>query len=80
MYYAHLSSYAKGIDVGDKVYAGQIIGYMGNTGYGKEGTKDKFDVHLHLGIYYKNKDNMEVSINPYYLLKRLKNNKLVYDL
>ena len=40
IYYAHLSSYARGITEGTRVYAGQIIGYMGNTGYGKEGTKD----------------------------------------
>ncbi len=30
--YAHLSSYAKGLSVGDKVSQGQIIGYVGQSG------------------------------------------------
>ena len=50
---------------------------MGSTGYGKEGTKGKFDVHLHFGMYYKD-DKNEVGINPYFLLKMLKFNKLCY--
>ena len=33
-YYAHLSSYA-GIKKGDKIKAGTLLGYMGDTGYGK---------------------------------------------
>ena len=37
-YYAHLASYADNIKCGDRVKAGQFIGYMGNTGYGDEGT------------------------------------------
>jgi murein DD-endopeptidase MepM/ murein hydrolase activator NlpD len=52
-YYAHLDSYAPGLKQGDTVYAGQFIGYMGDSGYGAEGTTGKFDVHLHLGIYVK---------------------------
>ena len=51
-YYAHLDSYAKEYKEGDVIRAGDIIGYMGSTGYSKvEGTKNKFPVHLHFGIY-----------------------------
>jgi peptidoglycan LD-endopeptidase LytH len=50
-YYAHLSQYANGIDEGDKVTQGQLIGYVGNSGYGPEGTTGKFPSHLHFGIY-----------------------------
>ena len=49
---------------------GEIIGYMGNTGYGDEGTRGKFPVHLHFGVYVRDKAG-EKSINPYYLLKKL---------
>ena len=31
-YYAHLSTFADGIAVGSEVVAGQVIGYVGNTG------------------------------------------------
>lgn len=67
-YYAHLDSYAPGLQKGDKVHAGQLLGYMGDTGYGEEGTRGKFMVHLHFGIYY-NEDGKERSLNPFYLLQ-----------
>lgn len=71
-YYAHLDSYAPELKTGDKVMAGQLLGFMGDTGYGPEGTKGKFDVHLHLGIYV-NTDTKEgeMSVNPYTVLKIL---------
>lgn len=69
-YYAHLASYADNIKCGDRVKAGQFIGYMGNTGYGDEGTSGKFPVHLYFGIYIKDGTG-ESSINPFYLLKKL---------
>lgn len=50
-YYAHLDSYKNGLAIGDQVHAGDLIGFMGDTGYGVEGTKGKFPVHLHVGIY-----------------------------
>ena len=31
--------------------AGDFLGFMGDSGYGQEGTKGKFPVHLHIGIY-----------------------------
>jgi len=75
-YYAHLDSYAN-IKQGQRVKAGELLGYMGNTGYGPEGTYGKFAVHLHVGIYlYQNEE--EVSFNPYYLLRCLEKNKFKY--
>lgn len=77
-YYAHLYSYAPNLEIGDKVLAGQLLGFMGDTGYGKEeGTTGKFDVHLHFGIYYMEGDE-EISVNPYYILKYLEQHKLSY--
>ena len=67
-YYAHLSSYAD-IEEGDTVKAGDLLGYMGDTGYStEEGTTGNFPVHLHLGIYLYDGDE-EISINPYPVLK-----------
>ncbi len=50
-YYAHLSSFAKGIKQGDLVQPGEVIGYVGSTGYGPPGTAGKFPPHLHFGMY-----------------------------
>jgi peptidoglycan LD-endopeptidase LytH len=50
-YYAHLSSFSKGLKQGDIVQPGQVIGYVGSTGYGPPGTSGKFPPHLHFGIY-----------------------------
>lgn len=66
-YYAHLASYEKTVQVGKRVYAGQIIGKMGDTGYSKkEGTTGNFPVHLHFGIYLHGETD---SVNPYWLLQ-----------
>lgn len=75
-YYAHLDSYSD-IEIGDTIKAGEVIGYMGNTGYGIEGTRGKFPVHLHVGIYFYHKGK-EVSVNPYWILRYLENHKLKY--
>ena len=50
-YYAHLAYFDKGIKVGDIVEPGTVIGFVGSSGYGKEGTSGKFPPHLHYGIY-----------------------------
>ena len=69
-YYAHLDRYAEGIKEGDRVKAGQLLGYMGDSGYGEEGTVGQFAVHLHFGIYI-DWEGEEVSINPYRMLQIL---------
>lgn len=77
-YYAHLYEYAKNLKEGDKVKAGQLIGFMGDSGYSDvEGTVGNFDVHLHLGIYI-DYEGKETSVNPYYILKDCENKKRKY--
>ena len=71
-YYAHLSSYEEDFTPGDRVQAGEILGFMGNTGYGQEGTSGMFPVHLHLGIYITTPEGQEISVNPYHILQCLR--------
>lgn len=73
-YYAHLDSYAS-IEEGDVVKAGDILGFMGDSGYGPEGTKGQFPVHLHLGIYIY-PESAETSVNPYWVLRYLEKQKV----
>ncbi len=69
-YYAHFATYSPGLYVGKQVNAGEFLGFMGDTGEGKEGTKGKFPVHLHFGVYVKDKNGNEEAVNPYpFLLK-----------
>ncbi len=75
-YYAHLDSYAS-IEVGDEVSAGDLLGFMGDTGYGEEGTKGMFPVHLHVGIYIY--PGEEMSVNPYWILRYLENRCIKCD-
>ena len=70
-YYAHLDTYEKDFQTGEEVSAGDILGYMGNTGYGTEGTRGMFPVHLHLGIYIRTPHYEELSVNPYWVLKAI---------
>ena len=76
-YYAHLDSYSN-IEKGDYVRAGELLGYMGDSGYGKEGTVGEFPVNLHMGIYFY-QDGKEVSVNPYYVLRDLEDHRLKYE-
>ena len=76
LYYAHLDSYGKTLDgrewrPGDTVHAGELLGYMGDSGYGKPGTTGQFPVHLHLGIYIRTEHHDELSVNPYWILRYL---------
>lgn len=73
-YYAHLDSYSD-IEVGDEIKAGDLIGFMGNSGYGPEGTTGMFATHLHVGIYLY-PDGEEISINPYWILRMAEEKKL----
>lgn len=80
LYYAHLYSFAPGMKKGNKVSAGELLGYMGDSGYSKvEGTVGNFDVHLHFGIYVITDEYGELSINPYYFLKSIENNLVIYN-
>ncbi len=67
-YYAHLGGFAKDITVKQIVEPGDVIGFVGSTGYGPPGTAGKFPPHLHFGMY---KDNgyTEWSFDPYPHLK-----------
>lgn len=77
-YYAHLYRYAREYVVGDTVHAGELIGYMGDSGYGEEGTVGQFAVHLHVGIYINNAQGEETSVNPYPVLKYFQQKTLQY--
>ncbi len=60
-YYAHLERYEDGLQAGDVVAKGQVIGYLGDSGYGPEGTTGEFEPHLHFGIYQP----VEKAFSPY---------------
>ncbi|MGN1306369.1 MAG: M23 family metallopeptidase [Faecousia sp.] len=53
-YYAHLrkdAPYVEGLEVGQHVCAGDVIGFMGRTGYSaKENVNNIDTVHLHFGL------------------------------
>ncbi|WP_306812965.1 M23 family metallopeptidase [Paenibacillus soyae] len=66
-YYAHMSKYASGMKEGVQVTAGQLIGYVGSTGYGPEGTSGKFLPHLHFGMYKRTPSYAPT--NPYEYMK-----------
>jgi len=79
-YYAHLYDYAKEFQAGDEIKAGELIGFMGDSGYSEvEGTVGNFDVHLHMGIYVNLEDGTEISINSYQPLVYLQSKKLNYE-
>lgn len=79
-YYAHLFDYAKEFEEGEAIKAGTLLGFMGDSGYGETpGTVGNFPVHLHVGIYFNDKDGNEISVNPYWILRYLDDKKLVYD-
>ena len=77
-YYAHFHSYIKDWKSGDQVKAGEVLGYMGDTGYGPEGTTGQFPVHLHVGIYLPSEEGGERAVNPYWMLRYLESQKLSY--
>ncbi|MFQ7107365.1 MAG: M23 family metallopeptidase, partial [Neglectibacter timonensis] len=53
-YYAHLrkdTPYAEGLAVGQRVQAGDVIGFMGRTGYSAQENVNNIEtVHLHYGL------------------------------
>lgn len=79
-YYAHLQKdhpFADGLEIGDMVQAGDLIGFMGRTGYSdKENTNNIESVHLHFGIQLifdeKQKECLsEIWIDPYDIVRLL---------
>lgn len=72
-YYAHNLSYAPGIEVGSRVRSGQVIAFVGASGYGGIGTTGKFPPHLHFGIY----DRRNHPFNPYPYLRRWENSRVM---
>lgn len=80
LYYAHLYDYSRTWSEGDKVRAGELLGFMGDSGYSAvEGTVGNFDVHLHVGMYLRTDHYEELSVNPYWVLRYLEGRRLVYQ-
>lgn len=79
-YYAHLQKdhpFADELEVGDVVQAGDLIGFMGKTGYSdKENTNNIETVHLHYGIQLVFDESQkeclaEIWIDPYDIVRLL---------
>lgn len=79
-YYAHLQKdhpFADGLEVGDIVQAGDLIGFMGRTGYSeKENTNNIETTHLHFGIQLVFDESQkeclaEIWIDPYDIVRLL---------
>ncbi|WP_102028535.1 M23 family metallopeptidase [Salirhabdus sp. Marseille-P4669] len=68
-YYAHLNGFEKNVEVGNVVKPGDVVGYVGASGYGPPGTSGKFPPHLHYGMYRDN-GKTEWSFDPYPYLKK----------
>ena len=79
-YYAHLQKdhpFADGLQVGDTVDAGDLIGFMGRTGYSdKENVNNIETVHLHFGLQLvfdesQKECNSEIWVNVYNVVRLL---------
>ena len=79
-YYAHLQKdhpFADGLAVGDEVQAGDLIGFMGRTGYSdKENVNNIETVHLHFGMELvfeesQKECNSEIWIDVYNIVRLL---------
>jgi len=84
-YYAHLRKnfpYNKSLEVGSVVTAGDVIGYLGRTGYSNtENTNGIETAHLHFGIQLifdesQKEGNNEIWIDIYSLTKFLYKNRV----
>ena len=83
-YYAHLQKdhpFAENLEVGDLVQAGDLIGFMGRTGYSdKENVNNIETVHLHFGLQLvfdesQKECNSEIWIDVYDLVRLLGNHR-----
>lgn len=68
-YYAHLGGFNKNLKIGDIVKPGDVIGWVGSSGYGSPGTSGKFPPHLHYGMYKYN-GKTEWAFDPYPHLRK----------
>lgn len=86
-YYAHLQKdkpFAPDLKVGDMVEAGDLIGFMGRTGYSdKENTNNIETVHLHFGMQLvfdesQKECNSEIWIDVYDIVRLLSSHRASY--
>ena len=86
-YYAHLqkdSPYARDFKAGDVVQAGELLGFMGRTGYSrKENVNNISEVHLHFGMQLifdeSQKDSVnEIWIDVYDIVRLLSSHRSTY--
>ena len=86
-YYAHLQKdhpFADGLAEGDMVKAGQLIGFMGRTGYSdKENVNNIETVHLHFGMELvfdesQKECNSEIWIDVYQIVRLLSSHRASY--
>lgn len=68
-YYAHLSGFHQSVAEGLVVKPGDVIGWVGSSGYGRPGTSGKFPPHLHYGLYRDN-GYFDWSFDPYPKLRQ----------
>ena len=76
-----MNDYSPDIYEGKTVAAGELLGFVGDSGYSKiEGTVGMFPVHLHIGIYRPNTLGEDVAINPYPYMELLKEDTYLISL
>lgn len=87
-YYAHLQKdhpFAPGLEQGEIVQAGDLIGFMGRTGYSdKENTNNIETVHLHFGMQlvfeeHQKECNSEIWIDVYDIVRLLSEHRSSYQ-
>ena len=69
--YPYVATVQLHAEEGDQVKAGEVLGFMGDSGYGPQGTTGQFPPHLHLGIYVRTEEEEEHALNPYPVLQFL---------
>ena len=87
-YYAHLQKdkpFAPGLQEGDMVQAGDLLGFMGRTGYSdKENVNNIETVHLHFGMQLvfdesQKECNSEIWIDVYNLVRLLSTHRSSFE-
>lgn len=66
-YYAHLDRYARGLEKGETVRRGDVLGYVGSTG-----NAPNHAPHLHFSIHIRNEEGRcwrGETVNPYPILR-----------